>query len=172
MTMAAEIKNRCVNRIPPTPRPLANALQMHRQLSSWLGHHSTLQVAGLELLHKSPPFSLVFGTRNWGRHTYVIELLEWLCLQLLGWLCVQLVPDHSGALTLGHALQQAEASPCVKMPATNASAYDGCCACLPVWLLAAVLCRMASQPMASRAGGATVRPGEGRSVSTTKSSCC
>jgi len=32
--------------------------------------------------------------------------------------------------------------------------------------------RMASQPMASRAGGATVRPGEGRSVSTTKSSCC
>eukprot|EP00775_Hariotina_reticulata_P003290 gene3290-3567_t len=32
--------------------------------------------------------------------------------------------------------------------------------------------RMASQPMASRAGGATVRPGEGRSVATTKSSCC
>jgi Ras-related protein Rab-1A len=32
--------------------------------------------------------------------------------------------------------------------------------------------RMASQPMASRAGGATVRPGEGRSVKTDKSSCC
>lgn len=33
-------------------------------------------------------------------------------------------------------------------------------------------CRMASQPMASRAGGATVRPGEGRSVAPNKSSCC
>jgi hypothetical protein len=37
---------------------------------------------------------------------------------------------------------------------------------------AAIKQRMASQPMASRAGGATVRPGEGRSVKTDKSSCC
>jgi Ras-related protein Rab-1A len=37
---------------------------------------------------------------------------------------------------------------------------------------AAIKQRMASQPMASRAGGATVRPGEGRSVATDKSSCC
>ena len=32
--------------------------------------------------------------------------------------------------------------------------------------------RMAAQPMAGRAGGVAVRPGEGRSVKTDKSSCC
>lgn len=43
---------------------------------------------------------------------------------------------------------------------------------LPQTMSAAIKQRMASQPMASRAGGATVRPGEGRSVKTDKSSCC
>ena len=62
-----------------------------------------------------------------------------------------------------------------------------CCPCWPVtiqeykegviflnvpFVCSVGTCRMASQPMASRAGGATVRPGEGRSVTTNKSSCC
>ena len=40
-------------------------------------------------------------------------------------------------------------------------------------MAAEIKARMAAAPMASRgAGGATVRPGEGRSVKTDKSSCC
>lgn len=39
-------------------------------------------------------------------------------------------------------------------------------------MAAEIKTRMAAAPMAQRAGGATVRPGEGRSVAAAKSSCC